>query len=428
MRSWKWLAAIFLFALQLSASENLAVQQASDLLEAGKTAEAKAILQPLLRIEPQNAEAHELMGDAFRKEGNGKAAEREYLQALDLGIHDSGLLSSLATVQKWNRHFSEAKKSYRRELEVVPFQQGVRDELQDLEYQRGFSLFGAYGGWETDSTTKGWQADLSYRGLDRVDAFAGLSYADKFFYTRRSYYGKAYAFFSPTGYVKFNFEQDNYNYPVAITPVPDANAYQHAPTAGIEVSGDLRQNLRGTISYEFFRPNFFFDPSEHADNHKLGGELLWKTTWKPLQVRLQSAVLRDPDPNRTLVDKASRLVVPVYGMQYLVGGGADISFPKFDAQVLVLPNRDLDRSTNYSFLSALNVALSRTLKLKSGYIYDHYSSESAFSGKTAQVYNVGFSWKMTRWMELSVGGKAVRRPIRNDQAVYVTTSFRLPLR
>jgi hypothetical protein len=76
----------------------------------------------------------------------------------------------------------------------------------------------------------------------------------------------------------------------------------------------------------------------------------------------------------------------------------------------------------------MSVPLSRTLKLKSGYIYDHYSNQSAFTGKTAQVYNLGFSWKMAKWMELSVGGKAVRRPIRNDQAVYVTTSFRLPLR
>ena len=428
MKSCKWLAAFVLCALPLSASDNPALQQASELLEAGKTAQAKAILQPLLRSEPQNAEAHELMGDVFRQERNGRAAEQEYLRALDLGIRDSGLLSSLATVEKWNRHFSQARNSYQRELEDSPFLPGVRDDLQDLEYQRGFSLFGAYGGWETDSTTKGWQADLSYRGIDRLDTYAGLSYADKYFYTRRSYYGKGYAFFSSTGYVKFSFEQDNYNYPVAVTPVPDANAYQHVPTAGIEVSGDLRQNVRGTISYEFFRPNFFFDPSEHASNHKLGGELLYKTSWKPLELRLQSAVLRDPDPNRTLVDKVNRLVVPVYGMQYLVGGGADISSPRFDAQVLVLPNRDLDRSTNYSFLSALSVPLSRALKLKSGYIYDHYSSQSAFSGKTAQVYNLGFSWKMTRWMELSVGGKAVRRPIRNDQAVYVTTSFRLPLR
>jgi tetratricopeptide (TPR) repeat protein len=424
----KWLVVIILCSLPLYANDVQELQQASQLLENGRIADAKLVLEPFLQREPHNAEAHQLMGDAFRQEGNGKEAEREYREAMDLGIHDSGLLSSLATVEKWNRHFSEARSSYRRELEVDPLRQGTRGELQDLEYQRGLSLFAAYGGWETDSTTKGWEADLSYRGLDHLDTYGGASYADKFFYTRRSFYGKAYAFFSPTGYVKFNFEEDNYNYPVAVTPVPDANAYQHVPTAGVEVSGELRRNLRASIAYEFFRPNFFFDLGEHANNHKLGGELIYNTAWKPLQLRLQSAVLRDPDPNRTFVDKGNGIVTPVYGLQYLVGGGADLSFRRYEAQLLVLPNRDLDRSTNYSLLSALTVPLSRDLQLRSGYIFDHYSNQSAFAGKIAQVYNLGFSWKMARWMELSAGGKVVRRPIRDDQAVYVTTSFRLPLR
>lgn len=427
----KWLmrlAVVLLSSLWLCARDAPELQRASELLDSGKTTEAKIVLQMLLQREPQNADAHQLMGDVLRHEGNGAAAEREYRQALNLGLHDAGLLNSLATVEKWNRHFSDARNSYRRELEIDPFQRNARGELQDLEYQRGLSLFGAYGGWETDSTTRGWESDLSYRGLDHLDTYAGASYADKFFYTRRSYFGKAYLFFSSTGYVKFNFEQDNYNYPVAITPVPDSNAYQHVPTAGIEISGELRRNLRASVSYEFFHPNFFFDPAMHANNHKIGGELLYNTGWKPLQLRLQSAVLRDPDPNQTFVDKANGIVRPVYGMQYLVGGGADLSFRRYEAQLLVLPNRDLDRSTDYSFLGGLTVPLNRNVKLRAGYIFDHYSNQSVFTGKTAQVYNVGASWKLAKWLELSAGEKVVRRPIRNDQAVYVTTSFRLPLR
>lgn len=422
------IAILLLSCLPVFATEEQTLQQASQLVEAGKTGDAKRVLQPLIEQHPENAEAHQLLGDAYRKEGNGKAAEKEYRRAMELGIHDSELLGSLATVQRWNRHFTAARSSYHRELEVDPLQQGARGELQDVEYQRGLSLFAAYGGWETDSTTKGWETDLSYRGLDHLDSYAGASYADKYFYTRKSFYGKGYLFFSPTGYVKLSFEQDDYNYPVAITPVPDANAYQHVPTAGIEVSNQLRPNLRGSISYEFFRPNFFFDRSEHANNHKLGGELIYDTPWKPLQVKLQSAILRDPDPNRTFVDKANGIVTPVYGMQYLVGGGANLSFRRFEAELLVLPNRDLDRSTNYSFLGGLTIPVKRDLKLKSGYIFDHYSNDSVFAGRTAQVFNGGFSWKLSRWMELSAGGKVVRRPIRDDQAAYITTSFRLPLR
>ena len=428
MKPWRTLIAIVLFTAQFAWSDDLALQHASELLTAGKIGEAKTILLPLVKQEPRNAQAHIYLGDAFREEGNAKAAEREYERAVELGERDAELLNSLATVQEWNHHFSGARLSYERELEISPFQVGAREELEDLGYKRGLSLFGAYGGWETDSTTKGWQAELSYGGFNRLDPYVGASYADKFFYTRRSYYGKAYAFFSPTGYVELSFEQKNYNYPQATNPIPDANAYQSVPTMGIEIGGELRRNLRGNVSYEFFRPNFFFDPNEHASNHKLAAEVTYKTAWKPLELRLQTAVLRDPDPNRTLVDKTNHLVAPVYGMQYLVGGGANLSLRRFDAELLVLPNRDLDRSTNYSFLGALTVPLRPDLKFRSGYIYDHYSSESVFSGKIAQVYNVGFSWKMARWLEIFAGEKVVRRPVRNDQAVYVTTTFRLPLR
>ncbi len=334
----------------------------------------------------------------------------------------------MATVEKWNRRFSKARASYRQELEAAPQDHEAREELEALRLQRGLSLFGAFGGWETDSTAKGWQSELSYRGSDRVDAFVGASYADKFFYTRQSVYGKAYAFFSPTGYIKVSFENQNYNYPVAKNPVPDSNAYRDLPSIGVEVSGNLRRNLRGSIGYEFFRPNFFVGPSDYANDHKLSAELSYATAWRPLQLRLMSAIFRDPDPNRTIVDKTNRKITVGYGTQYLIGGGADFTFRRFEAELLVLPNRDLDRSTDYSVLDDITVPVVRQVKFKTGYVFDHYSSSSVFTGKNAQIVNVGLSWTARRWLELSAGTKTIRRPIQNDQAVYVTTRFGLPIK
>lgn len=428
MNSRKLWVMTVLCALNLSAIGEDTIRHASELLEAGSTREAKAILQSVLRQEPQNARAHELLGDAYRHEGNAGAAEREYRRALDLGIRDSELLSNLATVDKWTRHFSEARKLYRRELEFSPFPQEVRKKLEDLDYQRGLDLFSSYGGWETDSTTKGWQTEIFYGGLDRIDPYAGASYSDKYFYTRRSYYAKAYAFMSPNLYTKFSFEQDNYNYPLAITPVPDANAYQHVPTVGIELSGKMVSRIQGTISYEFFRPTFFFQQDEHANNHKVSGDIDYQTAWKPLSLQVKAAALRDPDPGRTFVDKPNHIVVPVYGKQFLMGGGGTFSLSRFEASVLMLPNRDLDRSTSFSFLSACTVPLRENLKLRAGHVYDNYSNQSVFRGQVAQVYNAGLSWKAARWTEISFGGKVVRRPVRNDQAIYVTTRVRLPIR
>jgi tetratricopeptide (TPR) repeat protein len=419
---------IVVCALHLSAVGEEVTHQVSRFLEAGSTRQAKAVLLSTLNKEPKNARAHELLGDVYRREGNANAAAREYRRALELGIRDSELLSNLATVDTWTRHFTEARKLYKRQLEFSPFPQDARRELENLEYQRGLSIFSSYGGWETDSTTKGWQADVFYGGVDRVDPYAGASYSDKYFYTRRSYYGKAYTFFSPAFYTKFSFEQDNYNYPVAVTPVPDANAYQHVPTVGIELSGNLKPRLQGTVSYEFFRPNFFFDQSEHASNHKVSGDIEYQIAWRPLSLQLKAATLRDPDPGRTTVDKSNHIVIPGYGKQFLVGGGGSLSFPRLEASLLMLPNRDLDRSTSYSFLSAGAVALRQDLKLRAGHVYDNYSNTSVFSGQIAQVFSAGLSWKAARWTEISFGGKVVRRSVRNDQAISVTTRFRLPIR
>ena len=428
MNSRKLWVMTIVCALHLVATGQEAMRQVSQLIDAGSAEQAKAVLVSILNKEPQNARAHELLGDVYRHKGNANAAVREYRRALELGIRDSELLSNFATVDVWTRHFSEARKLYKRQVEFSPFPQDAKRELEDLEYQRGLSIFSSYGGWETDSTTKGWQTDVFYGGLDRLDPYAGASYSDKYFYNRRSYYGKAYTFFSPAFYVKFSFEQDNYNYPIAVTPVPDANAYQHVPTVEIELSGDLTKRVQGTISYEFFRPNFFFDQSEHASNHKVSGDIEYRTVWNPLRLQLKAAALSDPDPGRTTVDKSNHLVVPVYGKQFLVGGGGSLSLSRFEASLLMLPNRDLDRSTSYSFLSACTVPLRENLKLRAGHVYDNYSNESVFSGKVAQVFNAGLSWKAARWTEISFGGKVVRRPVRNDQAIYITTRLRLPIR
>lgn len=421
------LLAMFCLGAPARAAD-VALQEPARLLEQGRFRQAEELLRKVVARQPDNAEAHQLLGDAYRSEAEGPMAEREYRRAIALGRRNPELFQSLATVEKWDRHFSDARNSYRAEIEMAPDNREARSELDDLRLQRGATLFGAYGGWETDSTARGWQTELAYRGLDKVDAYVGAAYADKFFYTRQSTYGRAYLFFSPTGYVELSLGEKNYNYPVAKNPVPDANAYRNVPSISVEVGDQLRPNLQLSVSYEFFRPNFFFAPGDYANNNKVGAELSYRTAWKPLQLRLMSAVLRDPDPDRTVVDKINRRVTVAYGTQYLVGGGAALSLRRLDAELLLLPNRDLDRSTDYSVLAQAAIPVRKPLTLRTGYIFDHYSASSLFSGQTAQIVNLGFSWRALRWLELTAGTKTIRRPIQNDQAFYITTSLGLPLR
>ncbi len=69
---------VFLSLSSVSWASDSTLQRSARLLETGKTLEAEALLLSLVEKQPQNAEARQLLGDAYREEGNGLAAEREY--------------------------------------------------------------------------------------------------------------------------------------------------------------------------------------------------------------------------------------------------------------------------------------------------------------------------------------------------------------
>lgn len=291
------------------------------------------------------------------------------------------------------------------------------DRLRDIE------LFIAAGGWEADNTVRGWQADLFYGGIESIHLYAGASYADKFFFNRLSAYGKVYAFYSLTGYVKLALGEKIYDYPESTNPVPDSNAYRRVPTVEVEVADDLTPSLRAGLAYEYFRPDFFYALDTVADNHKISGELSYRTSWKPLRLRALAAYLRDPDPDKTTTDRSARTVDVVYGNQFLLGGGGEITFPRLTAQLLYLPNRDMDRSTDFSWLAKARVPLNAVVAVTGEYIYDHYSKDSPFDGQSAQIAMLSGTWTARPWLDLSAGTKFLHRPILNDKVVFATARF-----
>ena len=164
---------VFFWFSQMGWCAEDSLRDAAQLLDAGRSREAEGMLHRLLDHDPQNGEARQLLGDLFRKDGKGPEAEREYRRALDLGRRDPELFKSLATVQKWQRHYSAALSSYREALRLAPLDSEARDELEDLQYRRGLSLFGAVGGSETDFTEKGWQTERPTNlSRETMDGFA----------------------------------------------------------------------------------------------------------------------------------------------------------------------------------------------------------------------------------------------------------------
>lgn len=412
----QWVAAVAWVGLIGTAwAADKDVRQAVDLMQAGKLGEAQRALEALVEQEPRNAEARERLGDVYRKQGLGEPAEREYLMARELGRRSAALLNNLATVQTWNRRFSASRASYREALAIDPDDREAREGLDALRRKRGLAVFGAIGPWEADTSVKGFrarQADVFYGGLDRLDLYAGASSADKLFYQRTSYYAKGYVFLTPSRYLKLRVGQRNYSYPVGgIFPQPDANAYGQVPTVEVEIADRLGPSWDASLAYEYFRPDFFWDPSAHANNHKLSAELGYRTEWRPLRLIVMPAVLRDPDPNETAIDLVGgRVTRLAYNTQWLLGGGADLTLPHLDAKGLFIQNRDLDQSYAYSILAHVGAPVTSTVSMAFDYIYDVYSRHSTFDGETAHLSTVSVAWTVAPGLDLSAGPKLIVRP------------------
>ena len=371
------------------------LRQARALVERGRLDEAERVLVRSLKAQPRNGAAHRLLGQVYRRQHRLARACAEYQAALGIDPQD----------------------------------REARDGLESARRQRGPGFFGALGEWEADSSAPGgWQAEAAYAGLDRAEVRAGLAYADRYYYTRHKWYGKAYRYYSPTGYLRLSAGKKTYDFPLETNPIPDSNSYRDVPALEIEVGDDLDSwvpGLRGSLTYEYFRPSFFYARDSHASNHRLSGELSWQTGFKPLRLRFLAAVLRDPNPAGTVIDReAGQLVTLEYGWQALLGGGVELSGDKISGQLLVIPNPDLDRSQSYMIVAGIWGTLRRPIEGRADYIYGKYSEESVFAGQKAHVWTWTLRWRARSHLELSAGYKVARRPVRDASGPFLTVQLR----
>ncbi len=364
------------------------LSRAERLLDEGRPDEAEVDLLDFATAHPGSGAAQRLLGLAYEQEHRYGRASEALEAALRLDPSDTQAKEALARVRR----------------------------------RRGPSLFGAVGEWEPDSSGAiGWQAEGYYGGIDRVAAYAGVGYGDRYYYTRHRAYAKAYYFYSPAGYVKLTAGQKTYDYPVAVNPVPDANSYSDVPGFEVEVADDVAPRLRASVAYEYFRGTFFYAPDSHANNHKLSGELGWRVAGSPLRLRLMAAVLRDPDPERTVIDRrAGRVVSLNYGWQGLLGGGAELDLGRASALVLLVPNPDLDRSQSWALVTSLSGAVHGPFTARADYIHGKYSEESVFFGQSSDVATFTLGWRVSEFVQVSAGYKLVHRPTVSDSGPFVT--------
>jgi hypothetical protein len=154
-------------------------------------------------------------------------------------------------------------------------------------------------------------------------------------------------------------------------------------------------------------------------NHKVsvGAEL------RPLQqlrLMLVYALLRDPDPERTLVrGRTNPAVSPVpaastrvvYRFSSLLGGGIGWTGRGWGVEVQYLPNRDLDGSYAASVLTRVTFEPTDRLAVRLQHVHDRYSDVSAFSGRSGNVALLGADYRVRPALSVGAGVKVFGGPL-----------------
>jgi len=433
------LAVMLIISAAAYAAEKDPYAEAEGLYRAGNYQGAEESVKRLISRDPGKARYHQLLGDIYRKEGRLEDSIGEYASARKLGGENPELMKNMGDVYKWMRRYKDASASYTRAIALDPNDREAREDLADLERRKGLRLRLTTGGWEPDYTTTSYEGMVSYGGIDGLDLNAGYGYADQVYYKRDKAYANGYYFYNPTSYIKLGASYKIYTYPtdpLLNKPNPDSNSYKDVPSVEAEVSHWFNRSFRGTLGYEYFRPNFFFDTSTYANNHKISAEAYYITPLQFLRLELMYALLIDPDPNTTTI-KGRNLNEPPgvlapstnirYEAQSLVGGGIDIVKDRWTGDVKYMPNRDLDSSYEYSIFAGVGYGFTDRLSGRFDYVHDRYSSKSIYSGHTADVYLVSVYYRLNPSLDLGVGYKRINLPTKDENTGFFTVTYRTGL-
>lgn len=288
-----------------------------------------------------------------------------------------------------------------------------------------------YGGWEADYTKSAYELMLSYRDLGKLHLFTGIGDAKQIYYNRSKVYAGGYYFYQDSSYIKAFVAKKTYDYPTdpaTLTVNPDSSSYRTEPKLELELSHRFKEDLLGRLSYEVTRPSFFHDPSASVTNQKLGGELNVATPLPGLHAKLYAALLRDPDPSateirgrdnpRTALGAATNTAV-VYKTSRLYGAAIEYVWDKWEVEVKLLQNRDLDDSYDYSIFNKLIYRVDDDRHLQVDYLHDEFSGQSNFAGQSADVQLFSYYQRYSPKLKFGVGFKRIAVPNRTDDTAFV---------
>ncbi len=290
------------------------------------------------------------------------------------------------------------------------------------------------GGWEPDYTKTAYEAMLTYQATDKLRLNGGYGNAEQVYYDRSKFFAGGYYFYEDYSYLRAHFNQKKYKYPItpgALAPNPDSSSYDKVPRYEFEVSHYFNKDLRGTVSYELSRPNFFHDTSTTITLHKLSGEAIMAAS-SIFRPKLYASILRDPDSKKTEIRGRDNSSTPMgvatatnvaFKSSSLLGAAVEYVESAWNAEVKYLQNRDLDDSYDYSLLSNVSYRIDNSSTLRLDHVYDKFSTDSNLSGKKANVYMASYYYQFSPGTKIGAGVKHIDVPGQTEDTGFVYLRF-----
>ena len=358
-----------------------------------------------------SAQSYRHRGDEALEQGDFTAAIRNYSLSLESDRSDDvELQKKIATLHQWIREYGAAKELLGSVIARNPDDAEAVTTLQQLQIRRGLQMTGNVGEEEVDYTTRTYSAGAAYGGVDWLDLHAGFSQSSKLVYDRSDLWLEAYVFPSYRTYIRFGLRQKNYSYPSSTTAVPDNNAYARVPDFQLEFGHYYFKENHFSIEGEYFTPNFYWNNGLRANNYKIGGTI---RNWivRPVYAEVFAAVLHDPDPGSLIMDPATGSIAGFgYENMTLLGGAVGFESDRLSVDLKYVPDRDLDRSLNWSLFSRIRVNMN-AFSMQYDFLYDTYPASTTNAFSSSQVHMLTGAVEPAAFLEMRVGVKMLLRDV-----------------
>jgi hypothetical protein len=283
----------------------------------------------------------------------------------------------------WLRNYTSAGEWYRRALDVRPDDDASKSAIRELAISRSAHVSASFGGSDVDYTRNYSEVDGFAGYVDWLDFYGGYSVADKISYKRTSIAVDAYVFPAYDTYLRAGARMKTYSYP-ATAPAPDLAAYRRVPDVQLEWSRSFGPATTLSLEGEYFTPNFYYNEHLHAHNFKVALNLT-QSLGGHMYVKALAALLRDPDPASIAADPATgQLQSFGYQVVALAGGGVGYDDDRLNAEVKVIPDRDLDHSLQWSLFGHATYAW-RFMTARYDLLYDRYAEAGGIRPPDSQV-------------------------------------------